>query len=271
MCCQAAGHSHEYERLGLSWPRLALSLQVRAASPPRPAPLPLPAFLQEVQQQWEQQLGSSTRPLEPAELAALARRAGFSRGLAPDQPPLAPRAAATFDAWLSCRLEVLSAVAPALRYRPARLVAGFDVGRTEALDKLHGQPPGTFVLRLGSVPDHLVLSLVTEAQAAAQPDALSSGGSSVLLWEGDSDDESDGHAAAQPSVVHFLLGLPALRLGGLYRIVREVAGCHRLLDASTGKAHHVSVLRQAEKAVARAAAGTAASVLAMLTALSKQL
>lgn len=251
-----------------------LPLQMMAAAPPRSAPLPLPAFLQGVQQQWEEYLGSSMRPLEPAELAALAQRAGYSRALAPDQPPLPPRAAVAFDTWLSCRLEVLAAVAPALRYRPARLVAGFDVGRTEALEMLQGQPPGTAVLRLGSVADHLVLSLVTQPQTADQPDACCSGGSTVLLWEGDSDDEGEGrsrHAAhaAQPSVAHFLLGLPALRLGGLYRIVREVAGCHRLLDASTGKAHHVSVLRKAERAVARVAAGTAVSLVAMLIPFSQ--
>lgn len=249
--------------------------QVVAAPSPRPAPLALPAFLQHVQQQWEQHLGSSMRPLVPAELAALARRAGFCMGLTPGQPPLSPQAAAAFDSWLACRLEVLLAVAPALQYRPARLVAGFDVGRTEALEWLQGQPPGTFVLRLGSVADHLVLSLVTEAQAAEQPDALSSGGSSVLLWEGDSDDEGGEHGrhaehAAEPSVVHFLLGLPALRLGGLHRTVREVVGCRRLLDASTGRVHHVGVLRQAEKAVARAAASTATSVIDMLVALSNK-
>ncbi|KAL4430887.1 hypothetical protein ABPG75_006143 [Micractinium tetrahymenae] len=249
------------------WP-----VKVITAPPPRAAPLTLPAFLQDVQQQWEQQLGSSVRPLAPAELAVLARRAGFIGGLAPDQPPLPPRAATTFDAWLSCRLEMLAAVAPALHYRPARLVAGFDVGRAEALEQLQGQPPGTFVLRLGSVADHLVLSLVTEEQAAEQAQACGSGASSVLLWEGDSDDEGGGrggHAAraAPRSVAHFLLGLPALRLGGLNRIVREVEGCRRLLDASTGQAHHVGVLRKAEKAALAAAAaapGRAASVLSML-------
>ena len=181
-------------------------------------PLPLHTFLRLVDEQW-QDLRLGERRLKARELEVLACRAGFAGGLHPHQPPLAPGAVASFAAWFGGQLEVIAAVQASYACVSAQLVAGFDVGRLEAVDCLRLHSPGTFCLRLGSLAGHLVLSLVEPG--------------------------SGGVPASPPCISHFLLSAARLRMTGLPRALQQVPGCLRLLDLSTGERHRPSIVRKA--------------------------
>ena len=181
-------------------------------------PLPLDTFLLLVDEQW-QDLRLGERRLRPRELGVLACRAGFAGGLHPHQPPLAPGAVAPFAAWFGAQLEVIEAAQAAYACVSTQLVAGFDVGRLEAVECLRLHSPGTFCLRLGSLEGHLVLSLVEPG--------------------------SGGVAASPPTIRHFVLSAARLRMAGLPGALQQVPGCLRLLDLSTGETHRPSIVRKA--------------------------
>ncbi|PRW58319.1 FAM63A-like isoform X2 [Chlorella sorokiniana] len=147
-------------RRGLS-PAHQVSISPQAALtaallPQHEGPCQLPTLLNLLHQQW-QQLGLGARTLRDSELAVLARRAGFSSGLQPGQPPMSAAALQRFAAWLAPQLAVLRAMGPGVyACQTAQLVCGFDIDRGEAEAALAAHDPGTFCLRLSSMPGHLV-------------------------------------------------------------------------------------------------------------------
>lgn len=182
-----------------------------ALAGPHGGSLDIPAFVSLVRREWAAHGLADARPLSDGDLAALARRAGFVDALNPQQPPLRPRAAAKFAAWLHGQLSAIEAAGhAAFCCRRAQLICGFTVGRAAAEAALVCQPPGTFCLRLGSPPASLVLSLV------------------------------QGRGRVQ----HFLFGVDRLRHSGLARAMEEVPGAHRLLDVASGRAWRPSIVRK---------------------------
>ncbi len=209
-------------------------------------PCQLPTLLRLLREQW-QELGLGPRALLDSELAALARRAGFSAGLQAGQPPLSAAALRRFEAWLTPQLAVLQAVGPGVyACQKAQLVCGFDVDRTEAEAALAPHRPGTFCLRLSSMPGHLVVSLREPPDAlrrrrSTDASACNQGSGSYGPSSGSDD---------QPAVSHYLFRAERLHLTGLSRALAEVPGCIRLLDLSNGRTHRPSILRKAAAAVA---------------------
>lgn len=199
--------------------------------------------------QW-QQLGLGPRTLCDSELAVLARRAGFNGGLQAGQPPLSAAALRRFAAWLAPQLAVLRAVGPGIyACQAAQLVCGFDVDRSEAEAALAPHGPGTFCLRLSSIPGHLVVSLREPADAhhcRRSTDACSGGSGSYGPSSSSSQDD-------RPAVSHYLFTADRLHLTGLNRALAEVPGCLRLLDVRTGRTHRPTILRKAAAAAPNAA------------------
>lgn len=205
----------------------------------------LPTLLSLLRQQW-QELGLGPRTLGDSELAALARRAGFSSGLRPGQPPLPAAAVQRFAAWLAPQLAVLRAVGPGVYACPtAQLLCGFDVDRCEAEAALAPHRAGTFCLRLSSMPGHLVISLREVPDASRGRSSTDVGHSDASGSYGPSSGSED-----QPNVSHYLFRAERLRLTGLSRALAEVPGCLRLLDVRSGRTHRPSILRKAAAAVA---------------------
>ncbi|KAI7841602.1 hypothetical protein COHA_004772 [Chlorella ohadii] len=183
-------------------------------------PCQLPTLLRLLREQW-QQLGLGPRALLD--------------GL--------PQAMLT----LTPQLAVLQAVGPGVyACQKAQLVCGFDVDRTEAEAALAPHRPGTFCLRLSSMPGHLVVSL------REPPDALrrrrSTDASACNQGSGSYGPSSESDD--QPAVSHYLFRAERLHLTGLSRALAEVPGCIRLLDLSNGRTHRPSILRKAAAAAA---------------------
>lgn len=211
-------------------------------------PCKLSTLLDLLCQQW-QQLGLGPRTLRDNELAALARRAGFGGGLQAGQPPLSAAALRRFAAWLTPQLAVLRAVGPGIyACQAAQLVCGFDVDRSEAEAALAPHGPGTFCLRLSSIPGHLVISLREPPDAPRSRRSTDDGACSD--GSGSYGPSSSSSRDNRPAVSHYLFRAERLQLTGLSRALAEVPGCLRLLDVHSGRTHRPSILKKAAAAVA---------------------
>ena len=130
-------------------------------------------------------------------------------------------------------------------------MCGFDVGRAEAEAALAAHSCGTFCLRLGSMPGHLVVSLVEAPGTRQRRRPTGSGGGAAIPHGGSGSYGPSSSSEGEPAVSHYLFHAYRLHMVGLSRALAEVPGSARLLDVHSGHTHRPSILRKAAAAAAQ--------------------